>query len=138
MKTLLALYLAFISTAVLAEFKIENAWVKNAPLVVPVRAAYLTLVNKSNEKVIIKKITSPQFKSIEAHATVYRNSVYSMHPLHNLYIAPNSTLELKPRGKHLMLMMPTKPLIGLNHIQLNFHTQQGKVILVNAPIKDSL
>lgn len=119
-----------------ADIKIQNAWVKNAPPVVPVRAAYFTLVNDSNDKVVIKTMSSPQFNMVEAHATVYKDNVYSMHPLHNLYIAPNSTLTLEPKGKHLMLMMPVKPLSGIKTIELNLTTHKNKTIKINAPIKD--
>lgn len=137
MKALFLLFI-FLSFNALGDLTVSNAWVKNAPSVVPVRAAYLTLSNHSNHQVVINKITSPQFKSVEPHATILKNGVYSMHELHNLTIAPNSELHLEPAGKHLMLMMPKQALTGLTEIQLKFYTAQDNVITVIAPIKDSL
>lgn len=130
------LLLAFCSFSAFADLKIENAWVKNAPPVVPVRAAYLTLVNDSEDKIVITKVTSPQFKTVEPHATILKNGVYSMHALHNLTIAPKSSLLLEPAGKHLMLMMPKQSLSGLTSIQLEFHTAKNTIITINAPIKN--
>lgn len=133
---IILLCLTLFSFSANADLKIENAWVKNAPPVVPVRAAYFTLVNDSNNKVVIDKITSAQFKIVEPHATVYKNGVYSMHPLHNLYIAPNSSLKLEPNGKHLMLMMPKQALKGLTKVDIQLHTKKGDIISINAPIKN--
>jgi len=137
MKTLI-FTLLLIPITVWADLNIDNVWVKNAPPVVPVRAAYLTLINNSNQTEIIESITSPQFKSVEPHETTLSNGVYSMSPLENLTIKGNSRLVLKPNGKHLMLMMPTSSLMSLKHIQINFHLANGKVIHINAPIKNSL
>lgn len=135
---ILILSLLFLSFSSLAELKISHAWVKNAPPVVSVRAAYLTLNNDSNSAINIVKITSPQFNMIEAHETVLKHGVYSMKPLFNLSIKAYSSVTLKPKGKHLMLMMPTQALNQLTHIQLNFHTNDNQIIRVNAAIKDSL
>ena len=92
MKTiLLSMFISFFSSSLFAEILVENAWVKNAPPVAPVRAAYFTLINTSNEDVIIQKIASPQFNQVEAHETIYNNSTYSMRPIETLTIAPNSS-----------------------------------------------
>ena len=128
----------FLSFSALADLTINNAWIKNAPPVVPVRAAYLSLNNDSDSIIIIKKITSPQFKMIEAHETFLNNGVYSMKPISVLSIAAHSSVTLEPKGKHLMLMMPTKPLNALTHIQLEFHSSNDQIIRINAPIKNSL
>ncbi len=135
---ILFLSLLLLPFSLWAEISINNIWIKNAPPVVPVRAAYLTLVNDSDKSEAIEKITSPQFKSVEPHETTLSNGVYSMSPLNKLTIKGNSRLVLKPNGKHLMLMMPTVPLSPLKHIQINFHLANGSIIRMNAPIKNSL
>jgi len=128
----------FFSFSTFAGLSINSAWVKNAPPVVPVRAAYLTLNNDSDNAIIINKITSPQFQMIEAHETFLNNGVYSMKPISELSIGARSSVTLEPKGKHLMLMMPSKPINELTHIQLEFHSSDGQIIRVNAPIKNSL
>ena len=124
------------SFSTLADLTINEAWVKNAPPVVPVRAAYLTLSNDADTSITIRKILSPQFDRVEAHETVIKNGVYSMKPLNDLMIKPHSTVTLKPKGKHLMLMMPTQSLNDLTHIQLEFQTNDDQIIRINAPIKN--
>jgi len=135
MKTLVFSFI-LLSFSSFADLTINDAWVKNAPPVVPVRAAYLTLSNDTDTPITIRKITSPQFKSIEAHETVINKGVYSMKPLNNLIITPHNSVTLKPKGKHLMLMMPTQSLNTLTHIQLNFETSDHQIIHINAPIKN--
>ena len=137
MKYLLTLFLR-LSTSVLAELKIDHAWVKKAPPVVPMRVAYFTFINTSSTPITITKITSPQFSAIEAHETVYQNNMYSMKALDTLTIAPHETLNFKPKGKHLMLMLPTQDISSLTAIQLNFHYAPNKTLSINAPIKELL
>ena len=135
---ILFLILFFTSLNVSADLSFNNAWVKNAPPIAPVRAAYVSLTNDSDKLLTITKITSPQFQSIEAHETFLNNGVYSMKPIHQLTIPAKSRIDLKPKGKHLMLMMPTQSLQSLTSIQLELHTDNNQIIQINAPIKDSL
>lgn len=137
MKTLF-LILLFVALNATADISVTNAWVNNAPLVVPVRAAYFTLTNHAKQSVSINKMLSPQFQSLEVHETVLNNGVYAMKALHRLNIPAQATLNLTPKGKHLMLMMPTQPLDALTTIQLELHTDKGQVIHINAAIKNSL
>jgi len=135
---ILFLLLSLAPALVHAELLIENAWVKNAPHVVPARAAYLKISNTSSTVETISHFSSTHFKMVEVHETRLNNGVYSMHQLDIIQIEPHSSVELKPKGKHLMLMMPTEPLNMLKHIQLTIHYHNGSTIQIIAPIKNSL
>ncbi len=130
--------LCLVPTLVQAELVVENAWVKNAPPVVSVRAAYLKINNTGNKIETISHISSTHFKRVEVHETRLIDGVYSMHKLDKISLEAFSSVELKPKGKHLMLMMPTEPLNMLQQIQFTIHYDNGSTVQSFAPIKDSL
>jgi copper(I)-binding protein len=88
--------------------QITEAWIKNLPAVVPVRAGYMNIENKQPQTTTIKWLKSESFARIEVHRSVETNGVMSMQPIDALAIAPGETLQLAPGGFHLMMMNPVK------------------------------
>ncbi|MBL7002955.1 MAG: copper chaperone PCu(A)C [Gammaproteobacteria bacterium] len=136
-KLLIATLLSIPSIA-FADLIITNAWVKNAPSVVPVRAAYMSFINNGNDTVIIDKITSKEFKFAEAHETIDDDGILKMVEIKPLTIAPNSTVKFEPFGKHIMLITPKKSLLGLTSINITVVTKNKQTIKLIAPIKNTL
>ncbi len=116
----LVLVLLFIfPLASLADLVVSNAWIRNLPPSVPVRAGYMEILNPATEAVSIKSITSPAFDSIEIHQTIMKDGVMSMEPVINLTIEANSKVVLKPGGIHLMLIHPAEPIIHGDEIRID-------------------
>ncbi len=93
----------------------SNGWIKQLPPVVPMRAGYLRIDNPGEIDKTIIAIQSERFERVEMHETMMADGMMKMEEMTSLVIPAKSTLELKPGGKHLMLITPTGPLeIGDN------------------------
>ncbi len=95
-----------------AELDIHDAWIKNLPPAVPVRAGYMTIRNTQAHAVSIIAIRSDAFASVEIHRTIAQDGMMRMESVPTLVIEPDSSVQLAPGGLHLMMMNPaesTKP-----------------------------
>lgn len=110
--------------AALAEFQISDAWFKNLPPSVPVRAGYMTIHNPQTYPSKIVALSSNAFASVEIHRTVEKDGMVSMERVLELTIAANATVQLAPGGLHLMLMQPTAP------------TKPGTMIAITIRLED--
>ena len=73
-------------------------------------AGYFELKNTSHDKITVELTEMKPFKHVETHETVKENEQAKMIKVDRFEVAPTSTLELAPGGKHLMLFEPQKPL----------------------------
>lgn len=69
-------------------------------------AAYLDLINRSDEDITIAGITSAAFARVEIHESRLEDGVASMRPVGSLVIPAGRTVVLRPQSLHLMLMEP--------------------------------
>ena len=89
--------------------------VENAPLVVNdivlaqplpgarIGAGYLSLTNASSQRILITKVISPNFESVEMHETILEDGISRMVRLSEIAILPGRTVHFEPGGKHLMI-----------------------------------
>lgn len=108
LRLLLLLPLMF-PPSVFAELRISDAWIKNLPPSVPVRAGYMTIHNPQDTAVSIIALRSETFASVEIHQTISRDGMMSMEPVPNLKIEADTSVQLVPGGLHLMMMQPMNP-----------------------------
>ena len=92
-----------------AELDVVDAWIKNLPPSVPVRAGYMTIYNTGDSEVRILSVSSEAFASVEIHRSYMEDGMMRMEPVESLGIAPGASLQLAPGGYHLMMMQPTEP-----------------------------
>ena len=94
-----------------AELEIVDAWIKNLPPSVPMRAGYMTIHNPGETAVTILSIRSDAFASIDIHRSVMQDGMMRMDPVTALSIAPGESLQLAPGGYHLMMqpLQATRP-----------------------------
>src|SRR5262249_57786414 len=69
---------------------VEDAWVPWAPPTVAVHAAYMTIVNRSNEDQSIVSAESPDYQRVELHVSSVKNGVNEMRDLAQVAIPPNN------------------------------------------------
>ena len=91
-------------------------------------AGYFALTNNAQQSVVITRVTSPQFGSIEMHESVIEDGVARMIEFNDLTLQPGATVEFAPGGKHLMLMQPAD---DLSSVTLEFHSGDTVVLSVN-------
>ncbi len=89
--------------------------VENAPLVatdivvtrplsgIRMGAGYLSLTNATSRKILITKVMSPNFESVEMHESVLEDGISRMYKLDEVAILPSRTIRFEPGGKHLMI-----------------------------------
>jgi len=114
--------------------RIENAWSPEAPPMARVMAGYMQITSKLDKEILIEKITSPQFKSVEMHRTVQTNGMAMMEWQLHIHVPTEKVTKLEPGGKHLMLIKPVKRLKAGEKIKLilhlSNHTQQTVIATV--------
>lgn len=108
-----------------ADLKIDHTWIQNLPPTVPVRAGYMSISNTGSEAVRILSISSDAFSNVEVHQTIMQDGMMHMEQVPALTIEPNSQLDLKPGGIHLMLMQPLEPTRPGDKIRITFELSDG-------------
>ncbi len=111
---------------------LTDAWIKNLPPVVPMRAGYMSLTNISTSNVKIVSVESEKFSSIEIHTSVEKNGMINMQKIDALSIGAGETIRLKPGGIHLMMVDPVKTLStgDLVAITLTFDDESTLTVLM--------
>ena len=107
-RLLLVLLLALPGQA-FAELDISDAWIRDLPPSIPVRAGYMTLHNAQSSAVSIIALRSEAFASIEIHETLEQDGAMQMQAVPVLTIEPHTSVKLAPGGLHLMMMNPAQP-----------------------------
>jgi len=109
------LFLAFllVSSSAFAEsgnVQFIDGWIKQLPPVVPMRAGYMIIKNDSKQPMEVISLTSDAFETVEMHETKMEDGMMKMIELETIPLSAQSSVELKPGGKHLMLITPIQPL----------------------------
>ena len=107
-RLLLILALLFPASA-FAELEFSDAWIKNLPPTIPVRAGYMTMHNPGPGTLGVVAIRSEAFASVEIHRSFMQDGMMRMEPVDKLEIGPDASVKLEPGGLHLMMMMPQEP-----------------------------
>jgi len=119
------LLLTIVSPVALADITIEDAWIREAPPVSRVQAAYATFKNSQADDVELIKATSPAFAKIEFHKTISENGLTKMQAQASVTIPAKGNAELKPEGMHMMLFNPVNPVRAGNKIEFHFTFSNG-------------
>ncbi|MCP4767374.1 MAG: copper chaperone PCu(A)C [Gammaproteobacteria bacterium] len=107
-RLLLILALLFPVSA-LAELEFSDAWIKNLPPTIPVRAGYMTMHNPGPGALSVVAIRSDAFANVEIHRSFMQDGMMRMEPVDELEIEADASVKLEPGGLHLMMMMPQEP-----------------------------
>ncbi len=113
MRILIALFLTGLACTLQAQttnLVFSAGWIKQLPPSIPVRAGYLKIDNPGKLAQRINSISSPAFESVEIHESKLVGDVLSMVELDDIELPAGQGVELRPGGKHLMLMAPRQPL----------------------------
>jgi copper(I)-binding protein len=109
MRRCFLLLLLLVPVVAFAELDISDAWIKNLPPAVPVRAGYMTIYNPQSKAASIVGLRSESFASVEVHRTLMQDGMMRMEAVPELTVNPGETVQLAPGGLHLMLMQPVEP-----------------------------
>jgi copper(I)-binding protein len=136
MKRSLLLTLLICSLPAAAEsLQITDAWIKNLPMAVPVRAGYMHISNHQSLEVTIVSLESKSFESIEIHQSLEADGMMSMRPVDALSIPAGGSMELAPGGFHLMMMNPLEQLIPGEKVAVTLHYQDQKTQTIDMVVR---
>ena len=135
MPRLLLILLLILPGRAFAELDISDAWIKNLPPTIPVRAGYMTIHNAQTRTLSIVAMHSDAFTSIEIHQTIEQDGLMRMQPVPNLTIEPDSSVQLAPGGLHLMMMNPIKPTKPGDRLVIVIELDDGSTQSLNMIVK---
>jgi copper(I)-binding protein len=92
--------------------EIRQAWARSTSTNALIAGGFLTIVNKGAAAERLVAVSSPVVRRIEIHAIKVVGADIAMQPLETgLAIPPDSSVTLKPRGYHLMMIGLKTPLV---------------------------
>jgi copper(I)-binding protein len=115
-----------------SELKVSKAWIREAPPVSKVQAAYMLISNPTSQAVELVAASSPLYSKIEFHRTVMEDGVMRMLQEDSLNIPARGEIHLQPEGAHMMLFNPRQTLKAGDKVpfSLTFSDQQKIEIIV--------
>lgn len=114
---------------------VENAWVREAPPVAKMLAAYMTIENHTGKQHVLTGVTSASFKKIEMHKSLQKDGMATMQQQKQLTIPAGGKINLQPGGYHLMLFNPSKPLKAGDKVSFILKFANGSVTTITAKVK---
>lgn len=98
-------------------------------------AAYMVILNGLDQDVTMVSAESDVAATVETHETVNDNGVMRMIPKPEGYEIPaGGSVELKPGGKHIMLIDLAKPLETGDEFELTLNFDDGETMTVTVPV----
>lgn len=96
------------SAFAMAQPKLENTWIRLMPPNATMTAAYAQITSDKTDRLLSVK-TDIAAKA-EIHETTMENGMMSMRPIESVELVATEMVELKPQGKHIMLIDLTRAL----------------------------
>ena len=122
--------LAYAITESTNDIEIQAPWIRLPPPVSNNSAGYFVLQNKSENTYILTGISSSISDDISIHETQIKDDKYSMMPVKEVTIAPNSEVIFQPKGLHLMFMGIKQPLTLGQEVEVILHFANKEEIAV--------
>ena len=115
---------------------VKDAFARASPTGAETGGAFATIVNNGQAADRLVSASSPAAKTVELHETVDENGVMKMvHHPEGWEIPAGGTLELKPGGKHIMLIGLTAPLEAGKKIQVTLNFEKAGAQTIDVPVK---
>jgi len=102
-----------------------DAWIRAAPPDSRMMAGYATLKNTGDTPIKLLTVQSDAFRQSSIHETVVQHDVTKMRELPRLDIGAGATIEMKPGGRHLMLLDPRHPIVVGEKVHMVFLLDDG-------------
>lgn len=138
MRILLGSLLLLVSSAALAEVKVEAPWIAEAPPGAPVLAGYMQLHNEGEQAQALTGASSPAFAQVELHKSAEKEGVARMAKQERVEVPAQGSIALAPGGLHLMLMRPSKPLKAGDSVPLSLQFESGERVELEVPVRKKM
>ena len=116
--------------------KVENAWVRAAPVGATAGAAYMTLTNTGAAADRLVSGASTQATRVEVHEMSMDGGVMRMRPVDGgLAIPAGGTVALKAGGYHIMLIGLKGPLSAGGKLALTLNFEKAGAMRLTLPVQ---
>jgi copper(I)-binding protein len=132
---LLAIPTAFAASGVNG-VQVQEPWARPSMGGTKTSAAYMYLVNPTNESDVLMEVKSPQARKAELHKTVTDDKgVDHMVRIDKIVIPAGQQVDLAPKGLHIMLFNLKEVLVPGDKIRLQLSFEKTGVVEVTVPVK---
>jgi len=118
-----------------SEISVTDPWIREAPPVAKMLAAYMTISNNSTRTVQFESASSADFEMVEIHRTKTHEGMSRMIKQSSLQIDGGKNVMLEPLGYHLMLMRPKRYFQAGDNVILELHFNNGEAVSVTAVVR---
>jgi copper(I)-binding protein len=120
----------------LAEVKVVDAWIPEAPPNAQAMAAFMVMENNEDKEVKVLSAFAPGFNTIELHKSMEVDGMHKMLKQDALVIPAMGSLTLKPGSYHIMLIgvQDPRPKAG-DVIPVRLDFADGKQMTLQVPVK---
>lgn len=115
--------------------RVEDPWIREAPPVAKVLAAYMKIENAGQDALVLNGVSSPAFEHVMLHGTRIENGVAEMFHLDQVEIQPGEAAIFAPGGNHFMLMGLKRPLRAGDSAVLNLDFGGGGTVSVSTEVR---
>lgn len=120
-----SLLLTMLASTVFAQPKVDDAWIRLMPPNVTMTAAYASISSDTADQLV--SVSSEIAGKAEIHETSMENGMMNMRPVESVDLGAGSVVELKPQGKHIMLIDLTRSLKEGEQVDLDLEfAESGK------------
>lgn len=136
MKTLITLFFLTLSTQAFSQaVSVKDAWIKEPFPGMKMTGAYMIIKNDSAKNTALTSITGDDCEAYEIHTHSKVNGVMKMRQLPKLEIKAHSSVVLKPKSFHIMMIQLKHKLTKGEKRKLTLHFEDGKSVEVIAPVR---
>lgn len=115
---------------------VENPFARPSPSEGGNGGAFMTIVNARGTADRLVSGQSSAAKTVELHETTEEGGVMKMRPVPGGFEIPaNGRLELKPGGKHVMLIGLTAPLVAGQTIEITLNFEKSGAMKFEVPVR---
>lgn len=115
--------------------RIENAWLREAPPVAKVQAAYARLCNDDKEALTLVHVASEDFDRVEMHASTETEGAVTMEQLDSVVVAPGDCVDFAPGGRHFMLFDARRALRAGDSVEFTITFASGAEMSLRLPVR---
>ncbi|KMZ12009.1 Copper metallochaperone [Candidatus Burkholderia humilis] len=124
------------SLAQAAPFEARDCWVRAMPPNLP-SSGYFTVTNNSDKPATLTGVDMPAFGMSMMHKSDTKNGTASMSPVDTIDVPAHGALQFAPKGYHLMLEEPAKPLQVGSTIPLTLSFADKRTVKVDCAVKSA-
>ncbi|MFI4865529.1 MAG: copper chaperone PCu(A)C [Steroidobacterales bacterium] len=114
--------------------QVTDAWIRWLPGDLPA-GGYLTLINTGDRPVSLIAASCPDYADVSLHRSRNVAGTSQMMPVHDITVAPHSSLSFAAQGYHLMLAHPTKILKPGDRVPVTLSFAAGPAVTVQFELR---